>query len=153
MKKYVLLITLALIAAPLVIAGCTSPASPSPSTATSTLASSAPPAANTAAASPSVTASVSPTISPTAATNQQTYSVSIISYAFQPSTLTIPRGATVTWTNNAPIAHTVTSDTGAFGSGTLSPGATYSHQFNQSGNYSYHCSIHPTLMTATITVQ
>jgi plastocyanin len=61
-------------------------------------------------------------------------------------------GTTVTWTNNDSVTHTVTADAGAFDSGALSPGHTYSFTFRTSGTYSYHCSIHRS-MTATIIVQ
>lgn len=160
MKRYLLLITLVLIVAPLVTAGCASPSnpSPSPSTASSTATSSAKVTTSTAAASPSAVASASPTASPTGAAtasptaSQQTYTVAIVNFAFQPSTMTIPRGATVMWRNDGAVTHTVTSDTGAFNSGNLSPGATFTHQFNQAGTYPYHCTPHP-FMTGTITVQ
>ncbi len=156
MKKYFLLITLVLIIAPLAIAGCVSPSntSPSPSIAASTATSFATAAISTPTASPRAAASSSPTPTPTAAptASQQTYAISIVDFAFQPSTMTIPRGATVMWHNNAPTTHTVTSNTGAFSSGNLAPGATFTHQFTQAGTYQYHCSIHP-FMTATITVQ
>ena len=58
----------------------------------------------------------------------------------------------MTWTNNDPVAHTVTSDNGVFASGNLSPGATFSYTFNTAGTYSYHCSIH-TYMVGTVAVQ
>ncbi|MGZ4916786.1 MAG: hypothetical protein ACXV45_09055, partial [Halobacteriota archaeon] len=127
MKKYLLLITLVLIVAPLAIAGCTSPSnpSPSPSTAASTATSSATNPSAAASGAPSAKATASPAGAATA--SQQTYTVSIVSYAFQPSTMTVPRGATVMWRNGASIAHTVTSNTGAFSSGNLSPGMTFTH--------------------------
>ncbi|MGZ4902541.1 MAG: plastocyanin/azurin family copper-binding protein [Halobacteriota archaeon] len=73
-------------------------------------------------------------------------------FAFQPATMTAPRRATVMWRNDASITHPVTSNTGAFSSGNLSPGMTFTHQFSQAGTYQYHCSIHPS-MTGTIVVQ
>ncbi len=155
MKKYVLLITLALIVAPLVAAGCVSPSSssPSPSPATST-------STATATVSPRAAVSASPTASPTGAAtasptaSQQSYSITLVNYAFQPSSMTIPRGATVRWTNTAQTVHTVTSDTGVWDSGNLNPGQTYSRQFNDAGTFPYHCNYHRSLgMTGTITVQ
>jgi plastocyanin len=50
------------------------------------------------------------------------------------------------------VAHTVTSDTGVWDSGTLATGQSYSHTFDQPGTYPYHCAIHP-FMKATIIVQ
>jgi plastocyanin len=81
--------------------------------------------------------------------------VTIGDFSFSPSTLTIKAGTTVTWTNSGPSAHTTTSDTGVWDSGTLgapsssggygggSPGGTYSFTFNTPGTYTYHCKIHP----------
>ena len=53
----------------------------------------------------------------------------------------------VQWTNNAPDTdHTVTSCTGLFDSGPLSPGSVYTRTFNQAGTYDYHCAIHNSMM-------
>jgi plastocyanin len=81
----------------------------------------------------------------------QDTSVSIVDFAFDPASITIEAGSTVTWTNNGATTHTVTSDDGAFDSGNLASGATYSFTFDTPGTYTYHCTIHPN-MTATITV-
>jgi plastocyanin len=85
------------------------------------------------------------------ATQAQTLGVSIYSYAFHPSVLNVPVGATVTWTNNDPVAHTVTSDSGLWNSGPISPGGTFSYTFTTPGTYTYHCMIHP-YMTGEIVV-
>jgi plastocyanin len=50
------------------------------------------------------------------------------------------------------VAHTATSDTGVWDSGTLATGQSYSHTFDQPGTYTYHCTIHP-FMKGTIVVQ
>jgi plastocyanin len=77
--------------------------------------------------------------------------VTIQSMAFSPSTITITAGATVKWTNNDAIAHTVTSNTGAFDSGNMAAGATYSYTFSTAGTYNYHCTYHSG-MTGTVMV-
>ncbi len=83
----------------------------------------------------------SPSSSPqTSAASQNT--VSMKNIAFNPSSLTINKGASVTWTNDDSTTHTVTSDTGVWDSGNLSPGQTYTRQFNDTGTFPYHCSIH-----------
>jgi plastocyanin len=69
-----------------------------------------------------------------------------------PASLTIVKAAKVTWMNDDSTTHTVTSDTGAFESGNLSPGNSFTHQFNDAGTFPYHCSIH-TFMKGTVTVQ
>ena len=78
--------------------------------------------------------------------------VTIKSLAFNPSTLTVKQGANVTWGNADSTTHTVTSDTGLFDSGNLNPGDSFTHQFNATGTFPYHCSIH-TVMKGTIVVQ
>jgi len=77
--------------------------------------------------------------------------VTIQSMAFSPSTITITAGSTVKWTNNDAIAHTVTSNTGAFDSGNMAAGATYSYTFSTAGTYNYHCTYHSG-MTGTVMV-
>lgn len=71
--------------------------------------------------------------------------------AFNPSTITVAAGTTITWTNKDAIAHTVTSLTNLFNSGNIGTGGTYSFTFTTAGSYSYYCAIHPT-MTASVTV-
>jgi plastocyanin len=78
-------------------------------------------------------------------------SVFIQNMAFSPSTITITANWTITWTNKDAIAHTVTSDTGVFDSGTIPANGTYSHTFSTAGTYTYHCTIHPS-MTASVVV-
>ena len=66
------------------------------------------------------------------------------SSAFNPTTLTVTAGATVTWTNQDAITHTVTCSSGpgsAFNSG-VAPGATFQHTFAVAGTYEYYCQIH-----------
>src|SRR5258708_26175268 len=62
--------------------------------------------------------------------------------AYAPNPATVSVGTTVTWTNTDAITHTLTSDTGAFHSGTLAPGATFSFTFQARGNFPYHCTPH-----------
>jgi plastocyanin len=70
---------------------------------------------------------------------------------FNPSDITVAAGTTVTWTNKATIAHTVTSDKGLFDSGNIGSNGTFSFKFAAAGTYPYHCAIHPS-MTATVIV-
>jgi len=87
-----------------------------------------------------------PTAAPVAAD-----AVAIHNFAFGPQVVSVKVGTTVHWTNQDSEAHTVTSDTGAFNSPTLQPGAGYSFTFTKPGTYSYHCTIHP-FMTAKVVV-
>jgi predicted lipoprotein with Yx(FWY)xxD motif/plastocyanin len=77
--------------------------------------------------------------------------VTIADFSFSPGAITVPVGASVTWTNTGQRPHTVTADDGAFGSGTLAPGATYQQTFATAGTYTYHCAIHAS-MVGTVTV-
>jgi len=71
--------------------------------------------------------------------------VSIANFSFQPSSIFVHAGDTVTWHNNDSVDHTVTSNSGDFDSGSISPGGSYSQSFDTAGVYSYHCSIHPNM--------
>ena len=71
-------------------------------------------------------------------------SVSIKNFAFNPSTLEIAKGTTVTWTNEDSASHTVTNE-GVFDSRTLNNGQTFSYKFEDSGEFDYVCSIHPSM--------
>jgi plastocyanin len=77
--------------------------------------------------------------------------VFIQNMAFDPVTITVTANTTITWTNKDGPAHTVTSNTGLFDSGSMSTNATFSHLFATPGSYPYHCTFHPS-MTATVVV-
>ena len=62
---------------------------------------------------------------------------------FTPSSIIVPVGTTVTWTNKESTNHTVTSDTlNLFDSDGLSKKETFSYTFTNAGNYPYHCRFH-----------
>jgi len=60
-------------------------------------------------------------------------------------------GDMVTITNGDAVGHTWTSTEGAFHSGVLGGGETFTFTFEQAGTYSYFCQIHPE-MTGSITI-
>lgn len=105
--------------------------------------------ATPSATAPTATAAV-PAGSASAA-NAAGDAVTIANFSFQPATLTVAVGATVTWTNNDSAGHTVTADGGSFASQTIAPGSTFAQTFATAGTFAYHCAIHPS-MTATIVV-
>jgi len=76
-------------------------------------------------------------------------------FSFSPASVTVARGGTVTWSNEAASAtHNVTfaSTTGAPASiGNFASGNA-SRTFNTAGTYSYQCTNH-TGMTGSVTVQ
>ena len=82
------------------------------------------------------------------------YDISITdSMDFDPNSLTINVGDTVTWTNNDGMDHTATSTSGpvSFDSGNIASGANWAFTFTEAGTYDYVCNYHSS-MTATITV-
>jgi plastocyanin len=86
-----------------------------------------------------------------AARAQEVATVSVVDFAFEPATIEIPAGSTLTWSNVGRVPHTV-SDEGDFNSGLLAPGATYTLTFNAPGTYPYFCKIHPDLMRGEVIV-
>jgi len=88
------------------------------------------------------------------AQDQQSISVNVQNFAFDPPNIVVAPGTTVTWVNADRAPHTVTATdpAGAFDSGTLRPGQSFSFTFTQPGTtYAYYCAIHPS-MTGTVTV-
>lgn len=78
--------------------------------------------------------------------------VKIDNFSFSPATLTVAVGATVTWTNNDDIPHTVVSTDKVFKSKVLDTGEKFTFTFAKAGEYPYFCSIHPK-MTGKVLVQ
>lgn len=80
--------------------------------------------------------------------------ISIVDFGFDPSTLTITEGTTVTWVNDGAVDHTTVSFEGGgktWDSNILAPGAEYSVTFGEVGTYEYVCGLHPE-MKGTIEV-
>ncbi|MFB3764781.1 MAG: cupredoxin domain-containing protein [Methanotrichaceae archaeon] len=69
--------------------------------------------------------------------------INIKDFAFDPSTVTVQAGTSVTWINLDTVPHTVTSTNGTFDSGILRPGRMFNYTFNDPGTYNYYCTIHP----------
>jgi FtsP/CotA-like multicopper oxidase with cupredoxin domain len=75
---------------------------------------------------------------------------------YQPTILHVSSGTTVTWVNDDPYGHTVTSGAGRqadkkFDSGDIGPGGQFSYTFQQPGTYAYFCAYHPE-MNGTVVV-
>ncbi|MDW0139517.1 MAG: plastocyanin/azurin family copper-binding protein, partial [Nitrososphaeraceae archaeon] len=69
---------------------------------------------------------------------------------YEPTTLTVPAGTTVTWKNSDSTLHTVTSGsaesgvTGTeFDSSYMAGGKTFQHTFSSAGTFDYYCTLHP----------
>jgi plastocyanin len=78
--------------------------------------------------------------------------VSIKNYVFDPPTITVAAGTTITWTNDDTVPHTVTATDKSFDSGNLAAGATFSHTFTTAGTFPYICQYHAG-MKATVVVK
>ncbi len=64
-------------------------------------------------------------------------------YAYVPRQLTVQAGQTVTWYNLDEVAHTISSVKGEGRSGDLKTGQSWSHRFDQPGEYEFACEHHP----------
>jgi amicyanin len=89
-------------------------------------------------------------ITPSAHAEETT--VKIDNFTFNPPSLTVKAGTTVTWKNEDDIPHTVASATKVFKSKALDTDDSYTFTFTTPGVYEYFCSIHPH-MTAKIVVE
>lgn len=71
-------------------------------------------------------------------------SIEIKNFAFNPSTISVNVGTTITWVNDDSTMHDVTEDSGMFDIDIL-PGESGSYTFTEPGEYEYHCDIHPSM--------
>ena len=76
----------------------------------------------------------------------------IENFSFEPATLTVKAGTTVTWVNHDDEPHTATATDKRFNSKTLDNGDRFSQQFDAPGVYNYYCALHPK-MTGKIIVK
>jgi len=81
-----------------------------------------------------------------------TVQVVMTNRTYDPATVTIKVGDTVTWVNQDAPQHDVVADNGEFKSDLFDKGQTFSFTFTQAGTYPYHCSIHSG-MTGVVVVQ
>ena len=94
----------------------------------------------------------SPSVTANDQSSAATSEVKIDNFSFGPQTLTVPVGATVTWTNRDDIPHTSVSTDGVFKSKVMDTNETFSYTFAKAGTYPYYCSIHPK-MTCQVVVK
>jgi plastocyanin len=87
--------------------------------------------------------------------------ISVSNNMFTPDTKTVAVGTAIKWawnscTGDAYNGQTCVSHSVTFDDGTTSPTqdqGTFSRTFNAAGTYNYHCSVHGTAMSGSITVQ
>jgi plastocyanin len=82
-------------------------------------------------------------------------SVTIQDFAFDPASIEVDAGTTVSWTNEDGVTHTVTSGADSASDGTFDEtadsGSGVEIDFSDPGTYPYFCSIHPS-MTGEVVV-
>jgi plastocyanin len=71
--------------------------------------------------------------------------VLIKDFAFDPATITVAKGTTVTWMNMDSALHNVVSSGNDFSSETLKNGQSYAHTFNETGTFGYNCGFHKSM--------
>ena len=69
--------------------------------------------------------------------------IRMAAFKFQTDSLAIAAGQTVRWVNDDPVEHTITFDGSEPSSPPISHHGTFSHRFDKSGTYTYHCTPHP----------
>ena len=71
-----------------------------------------------------------------------TVQIPIEEFRYRPTTITVPSGTTVVWTNLDEANHTVTADDDSFDSGLLGLNEAFAHTFTTPGEYGYYCIPH-----------
>lgn len=137
-------------AAALALAACSGGATSAPTIGASVEPSSAP-SASAAGGGGYGTSASSAASAATSGGSASGSSVKVIDFGFDPASITVKAGTSVTWTNTGSATHTVTADDASFDSGSLASGATFSQTFAKAGTYAYHCKIHAS-MKGTVVV-
>lgn len=75
----------------------------------------------------------------------RTHTVMIEAMVFRPKEITVTAGDTVVWVNRDLVHHTVTSSAAAFDSHVVETNGSWRHTFDQTGDFAYICSFHPTM--------
>ena len=118
----------------------------------STKAPNASPNSNTEMSKMEMPAKPSPAVNKDLPTHSSPNQVVVENFSFQPGTLTVAPGTTVTWVNHDDEPHTVNENNKTFKSGTLDTDAKFSYKFTSPGTFGYFCSLHPR-MTGQIIVK
>ena len=72
----------------------------------------------------------------------ETKTVSMKDFKFDPKTITVNVGDTITWTNNDTAEHTAQADDGSFDSKDVGAGKSSSITFAKAGTFAYYCKYH-----------
>src|SRR5687768_8452678 len=103
---------------------------------------------------------LTPAFAATVTADVTTASSSKTDNAYAPNPINANVGDTVTWTNKDSTPHTVTSGTGGQPDGKfdsspgfnplMAPQQTFSHTFEEAGEFPYYCGLHPNMVGTVI---
>ncbi len=103
---------------------------------------------------------LTPAFAATVTVDIKSGSSSLTTDAMDPNPVNVNVGDTVTWTNRDSQPHTVTSGTGGQPDGNfdsspnfdpiMAPGATFSHTFDEAGEFPYYCGLHINMVGTVI---
>jgi plastocyanin len=135
------LVSLLIIVAEVLFAGCTQSQQPQPAATPAT------------PVQPTILPPTSPVNTTLSQSSVSDNTITIKNFAFNPPTITVAAGSIVRWENRDPVPHRIMfTDKTESGSDALSPSQSYSKKFDRAGRFSYYCTIHPD-MTGTIIVE
>ncbi len=106
----------------------------------------------TSRSTPSPTPAVAPPAGGVAATIAIIEPSDVQQWGYEPKSVTIRAGESVTFTNRGQVAHTATASNGGFDSGLVKGGESVTLKIDRPGTLNYFCQPHP-WMKATILVQ
>ncbi len=73
------------------------------------------------------------------------YTVTIENMVYSPPRLTVHRGDHIRWMNKDLFPHTVSAAAGAFDSGSIDAGESWTYTATKPGEHAYGCKFHPTM--------
>lgn len=85
-----------------------------------------------------------------AVTSSTTHAVAIRAFKYQPASLTVEVGDTVTWMNDDIVPHTATASGKHFDSGSVDAKGSWRYVANRKGTFPYACTFHPMMKGALI---
>ncbi len=78
--------------------------------------------------------------------------VAMVDMGFEPETVTVPAGGSITWVNQDSVSHNAVADDGSWATELFGGGNSATLTFGTPGTYSYVCTLHPK-MTGTVIVE
>ncbi len=114
------------------------------------LAQQATPPGGDAGGTPEASPAASPVASPGATPGSAEVTIDMVNFAFDPPSVTVPVGTTVTWVNVSSTIHNSVAHDDTWQSPVLQSGESFSFQVTEPGNHHYLCTIHPNMQAELI---